>query len=130
MIAEMMAEHIADEMTELTAVRPVSAGLHPTFPHVVYETVDMRNKRYLNCASNQYEGTIRYFAVGATYEQCSAAAERLKDVLLPYKETGENYRIRRCDLSDEGDIAQDEKDKKVFFAKSLDFDVKALKITA
>lgn len=129
MIAEMMAEHVADQMPELKAVRPVSAGLHPEFPHAVYETVDMRNKRYLNCVSKQYEGTIRYYAVGQSYQQCSDAAERLKDILLAYSETGDTYRVRRCDLTDEGDVGQEEKDRVKFYVKSLDFDVRALKLT-
>jgi hypothetical protein len=129
MIAEMMAEHIATNVATLKAVRPVAAGQFDQYPHVIYETVDMRNIRYLNCTSKQYEGTVRFYVCGLEYDDVSTLTETLKDLLIGYSQTGPVYRIRRCDLVDEGDVGQEQDAKgQDFYVKSIDIAVKALKV--
>lgn len=129
MIAEMMSEKIAATMPKLRAVRPVAAGQFDQYPHVVYETVDMRNIRYLNCTSKKYEGTVRFYVCALEYDDVSAFTESIKDLLIGYSETGPVYRIRRCDLTDEGDVGQEQDERgQDFYAKSIDIAIKALKL--
>ena len=131
MIAEMLAEHIAANVATLTAVRPMAAARHDTFPHVIYETTSMRNIRYLNCASKQFEGSVRFYVCALEYADVSTITEALKDLLIGYSETGPVYRVRLCDLDDEGDVGQEESEEgQAFYAKSIDVRVKAVKVAA
>lgn len=131
MIAEMLAAHIAANVDTLKAVRPMAAARHDAFPHVIYETTSMRNLRNLNCPSRQWEGSVRFYICGLEYADVSTITETLKDLLIGYSETGAVYRIRLCDLDDEGDVGQEESEEgQAFYAKSIDIRVKALKLTA
>ena len=130
MIAEMIAAHVAAEVAELKAIRPVSPSLYDQYPNAVYETEDLRNKRYLNCASKRYDGTIRFYVVAEKHADVTSVCERMKDVLLEYRETGEVYRIRRMNLVDEGDVGQEITEQgQTVYVKSLDFTLVAEKLT-
>lgn len=129
MIAEMMAQRLADTIPSIKAIRPMAAARHDQFPHVIYETVDLRNIRYLNCASKRYEGSVRFYVCGLDHADVIAITEALKDQMIGYSETGPAYRIRLCNVAGEGDVGQEEVEEgSAFYVKSVDVAVKALKL--
>lgn len=129
MIAEMMAAEVAENIPTLAAIRPVLNSDQDAFPHCAYETTDMRNRRYLNRCTNVFDGSVRFYIAGLNYAQVSTITEQLKTLLIAYREVGATYHVRRCNLIDEGDIYEETtKDSRVFYVKSVTFDVMAVKL--
>jgi hypothetical protein len=128
-VADVFAKDIKDGIADLRAMRPAVASSADLYPWAVYETVDMRNKRYLNCKSAQFEGTVRIHVCGDSYAQVSQICERVKDRAIDCRAVGEVYRIRLVDLTDETDVTEQQTDdKQVFYTKYVDFSVKAIKL--
>lgn len=131
MIADMMAAKVATTVPAFKSVRPVAAGLFDQYPYAMHETIDMRNLRYLNCASGKWEGQVRFYVCDREYDNVVTFSESLKDAFIAYTETGAVYRIRLCNIVDEGDVGTEKDDQgQAFYVKSIDVAVKAVKLSA
>jgi hypothetical protein len=128
-VADIMGVRVATEIPALTAVRPVNGSREKT-PWIAYETVEMKNRRRLNCSSKKYDGIIRMYIEAGSYDQANTIAELVKDLLIGHTETGTAYGIKRINLHDETDIAQDDEGDETTYVKSIDFKVTAVKLTA
>lgn len=128
-IAEMMAEHLAEQVPSLSCVVPADAGAGDAYPFVVYRTKRMRSVGPLNKRAQDWDFAVEWVVVTNDWDAASTLAEQIKDAFNDYTEAGEVYHVRECTIENETDVSTGQDDRgEECYAKTVETDGYATKV--
>jgi hypothetical protein len=126
--------HLVDAKvgSSVSCIRPLHKSLTDKWPYVIYETVSQQPVLSVNRSPSTFEAVIRFYFCTLTHNESSLlAASTITEICALGKYRGIAWDMKRILLDDQADVAQQlDQNEKPFYVKSIDFFVRARRITA